>query len=66
MTKKGAAGEHTSFWHRSHLKDRMDHDTPQTRTEKKGKKKDSHGPYSTKHIRAAEALREKKAKGKGK
>lgn len=49
----------------------MDRDTPQTRMEKKGKKQGGHGPYSTKHIRAAEALREKKGqtgganKGKG-
>ena len=33
-------------------------DTPQTRTEQKRSGKERQGPYSARHVRAAEALRE--------
>ena len=37
-------------------------DTPSTRTELKRQGKKGGGPYSSKHIRAAEALRDRAAK----
>jgi hypothetical protein len=41
----------------------MDRDTPKTRRELKGrdKEKGSYGPYSQKHVRLQEALRDKQA-----
>jgi hypothetical protein len=41
----------------------MDYKDPKTRSEKKGKDKDkakTKGPYSTKHVRIAQALQESK------
>jgi hypothetical protein len=38
----------------------MDYKDPKTRSEKKGKTKDS--PYSAKHVRIAQALQESKSK----
>lgn len=40
----------------------MDHSEPKTRQERKGRDKDrGGGPYSQKHIRLQEALREKRS-----
>jgi hypothetical protein len=48
---------------RSPLEDKMDYKDPKTRSEKKGKDKakdKAKGPYSTKHVRIAQALQESK------
>ena len=47
------------------LEDKMGHQQPKTRTEKKGSKEKTKGPYSSKHVRIMQALAEAKAKATG-
>jgi hypothetical protein len=57
VTFKGDQGD-DDVRPRSPLEDKMDHQQPKTRTEKKGQK--TKGPYSSKHVRIMQALAEAK------